>query len=171
MQKINVCSSKRHNHCLTTTRAATAQNTGMSARPTGASRIRPVRTASGLIMVGGISAPACALTGHSSGSLWSWSHYAFTSLVATWYYKRSGRATGMIRLPGDGRPKFGASDPGFVDTLASVLWFTIGVGGVAFEAAARWVREATWRLRPRRGYRNVPIDSDAQILRFAEENE
>jgi hypothetical protein len=97
--------------------------------------------------------------------------FAFTMLIATWYYKRSGRATGTIRLPGDGRPKFGASDAGFVETLASVPWFIIGVGGVAFEAMARWVREATWRLSPRRGYRTVAVDEDAQILRFADEEE
>jgi hypothetical protein len=96
--------------------------------------------------------------------------FAFTMLVALWYYKRSGRATGMIRLPGDGRPKFGASDAGFVETLASVPWFVIGVGSVAFEAVAAWVREATWSLRSQRGYRNVAaVDEDAQILQFADE--
>jgi hypothetical protein len=95
--------------------------------------------------------------------------FAFTTLVALWYYKRSGRATGMIRLPGDGRPKFGASDAGFVETLASVPWFVIGVASVAFEAVAAWVREVTWSLRSQRGYRNVAVDEDAQILQFADE--
>ncbi|KAI0248766.1 Oligoxyloglucan reducing end-specific cellobiohydrolase [Lactifluus subvellereus] len=97
--------------------------------------------------------------------------FAVTTLVAMWYYKRSGRATGMIRLPGDGRPKFGASDAGFVETLASVPWFIIGVGTVAFEAVGRWVHEAMLTLRARRGYRNVAVDEDAQILRFADEEE
>src|ERR1700761_2068388 len=46
--------------------------------------------------------------------------FSFTALVAMWYYKRSGPATGTIRLPGcDVRPRFGISDAGFVETLAS----------------------------------------------------
>ncbi|KAI0262354.1 Oligoxyloglucan reducing end-specific cellobiohydrolase [Gloeopeniophorella convolvens] len=97
--------------------------------------------------------------------------FAFTALVAMWYYKRSGLATGTIRLPGDGRPKFGASDAGVVDTLASVPWFVIGVAGVAYEAVAGWLRSAALGMRTRRGYRNVPVDEDAQILRFADEEE
>jgi len=95
--------------------------------------------------------------------------FAFTVLVATWYYKRSGRATGTIRLPGDGRPRFGASDAGVVETLASVPWFVIGMASVAFEVASEWVRDATFSLRARRGYRDLPVDEDAQILRFADE--
>jgi len=97
--------------------------------------------------------------------------FAFTTLVATWYYKRSGLATGTIRLPGDGRPGFGASDAGFVETLASVPWFVIGIANVAFEVVAEWVRDVTLPLRRRRGYRDVPVDEDAQILRFADEEE
>lgn len=97
--------------------------------------------------------------------------FGFTTLVAMWYYKRSGRATGMIRLPGDARPKFGASDAGFVETLASVPWFVIGVGTVAFEAVSQWVRDTMLPLRMRRGYRDVAVDEDAQILRFADEEE
>ncbi len=99
--------------------------------------------------------------------------FAFTTLVARWYYKHSGRATGTIRLPGggDARPRFGASDAGFVETLASIPWFLIGVAAVAFEAVAEWTRETTDKLRARRGYRNIPVDEDAQILRFADEGE
>jgi hypothetical protein len=97
--------------------------------------------------------------------------FAFTTLVATWYYKRSGHATGTIRLPGDGRPTFGASDAGVVETLASVPWFIIGIGNVAFESVAGWVRDAGSAVQSRRGYRDVPVDEDAQILRFADEDE
>jgi hypothetical protein len=97
--------------------------------------------------------------------------FAFTVLVATWYYKRSGLATGTIRLPGDGRPRFSTSDAGVVATLASVPWYLIGVANVAFEVVAERVRDATFALRPRRGYRDVPVDEDAQILRFADEEE
>ena len=98
--------------------------------------------------------------------------FGFTALVATWYYKRSGRATGTIRLPGsDVRPRFAASDAGFVETLASVPWFVVGVAAIAFEAVAEWVRGVTLPMRARRGYRDVPVDEDAQILRFADEEE
>jgi hypothetical protein len=48
--------------------------------------------------------------------------FAFTMLVATWYYRRSGHATGTNCLPGDGRPKFGASNAGVIETLTSVHW-------------------------------------------------
>ncbi|KAF8489994.1 Oligoxyloglucan reducing end-specific cellobiohydrolase [Russula emetica] len=97
--------------------------------------------------------------------------FAFTWLVASWYYKRSGRATGTIRLPGDRRPRFGASDAGVVETLASVPWFVIGIANVAFEAVAGWVRDAGLVVGSRRGYRDVPVDEDAQILRFTDEDE
>lgn len=97
--------------------------------------------------------------------------FAFTTLVAMWYYKRSGRATGTIRLPGgETRPHF-ASDAGFVETLASVPWFIIGVAAVTFERVSEWAHGATLSLRVQRGYRNVPVDEDAQILRFADEEE
>ncbi|KAF8264511.1 Oligoxyloglucan reducing end-specific cellobiohydrolase [Lactarius quietus] len=98
--------------------------------------------------------------------------FAFTALVAMWYYKRSGLATGTIRLPGsDVRPRFATSDAGVVETLKSVPWFIIGVTAVAVEAVAEWVRETSLPLRTRRGYRDVPVDEDAQILRFADEEE
>jgi hypothetical protein len=98
--------------------------------------------------------------------------FAFTTLVAMWYYKRSGLATGTIRLPGgDVRPRFTGSDAGFVETLASVPWFVIGIAAVAYEAVAERLRGTTLPLRTQRGYRTVPVDEDAQILRFADEEE
>lgn len=97
--------------------------------------------------------------------------FAITWLVASWYYKRSGLATGTIRLPGDRRPRFGASDAGFVETLASIPWFAIGIANIAFEAVAGWVRDAGLAVGSRRGYRDVPVDEDAQILRFTDEDE
>ena len=65
----------------------------------------------------------------------------------------------------------GASDAGVVETLASVPWFVIGIANVAFESIAGWVRDAGFAVRSRRGYRDVPVDEDAQILRFADEEE
>ena len=98
--------------------------------------------------------------------------FAFTTLVAMWYYKRSGLATGTICLPGsDVRPRFTGSDANFVETLVSVPWFIIGVTVVAFGAVAERLRGTTLPLRTQRGYRNVPVDEDAQILRFEDEEE
>jgi hypothetical protein len=52
-------------------------------------------------------------------------------------------------------------------TLASVPWFIVGITGIAYEWVASRV-ETYFRTR-RRGYRDVPIDEDAQILRFEDE--
>lgn len=96
--------------------------------------------------------------------------FGFTALVAYWYYRRSGLATGTIRLPGGGFERGRSSgDGGVVDTLASVPWFLLGVAGVAWEWATSHVEALTARFRPRRGYRHVPVDEDAQILRFEDE--
>ncbi|KAH9479087.1 vacuolar protein sorting/targeting protein PEP1 [Psilocybe cubensis] len=92
--------------------------------------------------------------------------FGFTALVAYYYYRKSGLARGTIRLPGDSRPAYGG-DTGVLATLASVPWFIIGLAGIAWE----WVvsRADTHLFRSRRGYRNVPIDEDAQILRFEDD--
>jgi len=93
--------------------------------------------------------------------------FGFTALVGYYYYRRSGLARGTIRLPGDaGRPAYGG-ETGVMATLASVPWFIIGVAGIAFEWIAS--RFDTHVMSNRRGYRNVPIDEDAQILRFEDE--
>ncbi|TDL26564.1 signal sequence binding protein [Rickenella mellea] len=90
------------------------------------------------------------------------------ALIGYWYYRRSGLARGAIRLPGDSGSRSSQSD--FMDTLASVPYFIIGVAGIA------WERLSSIRLpfsrRPdysRRGYRHVPVDEDAQVLRFEDE--
>ena len=124
------------------------------------------------------------LKGHSA---WFWLFILFipfgiTVLVGYSYYRRAGLVRGYvhlqlqlmfyanpthrtIRLPGDGRgvSSFN-SDSGVLATLASVPWFLVGLSGIAWE----WV---TSRLPQRRrsGYRNIPIDEDAQILRFEDE--
>ena len=74
----------------------------------------------------------------------------------------------MIRLPGDTRPSF-RTDSGTLDTLASIPWFVIGVAGVAWEAVSSTVGSFVLNFRSRRGYRTVPVDGDAQILRFEDE--
>ena len=55
-------------------------------------------------------------------------------------------------------------DTGVIATLASIPWVIIGVVGIAYEWVAS--RVDTHLLDLRRGYRNLLIDEDAQILRF-----
>lgn len=106
---------------------------------------------------------------HHSGWFWFFViiiPFAFTALVASWYYRKSGMTRGTIRLPGDGSRYY--SDGGIVDTLASVPWFLIGIAGIAWE----WVTSRIEGLqlgRTTRGYRDLPVDEDAQILRFEDE--
>ena len=115
--------------------------------------------------------------------------FAFTALIGYWYYRRSGMAKGCvalcssmvrgraderhrrtIRLPGDPRPTmYRMADSGALATLASVPWFIVGVVGIAWEATTSWVQSTAMDLRLRRGYRNVPVDEDAQILHFEDE--
>ena len=54
-------------------------------------------------------------------------------------------------------------------TLASVPWAVLGLAGVAWEWIASKFDSVGAQLRPRRGYRHVPVDEDAQILRFEDE--
>ncbi|KAJ7132166.1 vacuolar protein sorting/targeting protein 10 [Mycena epipterygia] len=90
----------------------------------------------------------------------------FVVLVAYWYYNNSGLARGTIRLPGDGTPAFGRHSSGVIDTIASIPWFLIGLAGIAWE----WTTSRfQTRFPARRGYRNLPVDEDAQILRFEDE--
>ncbi|KAJ7695034.1 vacuolar protein sorting/targeting protein 10 [Mycena rosella] len=90
----------------------------------------------------------------------------FVGLVAYWYYNRSGLARGTIRLPGDGTPAFARHSGGAMDTIASIPWFLIGIAGIAWE----WTTSRFQSSFPnRRGYRNLPVDEDAQILRFEDE--
>lgn len=60
-------------------------------------------------------------------------------------------------------------DSGIVSTLASVPWFVIGIAGIAWEYVASSFDTFAARFRPRTGYRTVPVDEDAQILRFEDE--
>jgi hypothetical protein len=118
--------------------------------------------------------------------------FGFTSLIGYWYYRKSGMARGYgilicldhlhrwltngvrfpstIRLPGDGSYRYG-QDSGILATLASVPWFLLGVLGVAWEHASSLFGSATAGYGARRGYRDVPVDEDAQILHFEDEEE
>lgn len=112
--------------------------------------------------------------------------FAFTALVGYYYYRRSGLARGLvtfmvnssvdhrvdghlcrtIRLPGDRRPLY-RGDSGVMDTIASVPWFVIGLAGIAWEWVLSQMDYAGFRSR--QGYRDLPVDEDAQILRFEDE--
>lgn len=58
-----------------------------------------------------------------------------------------------------------------LDTIASVPWFLLGLASIAYEYVASNVEGLLAGVRPRRGYRDVPVDEDAQILRFEDEEE
>jgi hypothetical protein len=76
----------------------------------------------------------------------------------------------LIRLPGDSASSYirgGGSD--VMSTLASIPWFLIGIIGIAWESVSSTFESLTLNYRTRRGYRNVPVDEDAQILRFEDE--
>ncbi|KAF5379399.1 hypothetical protein D9615_006570 [Tricholomella constricta] len=110
--------------------------------------------------------------GIRSGSVLFWLFvlvipFAFTALVGYYYYRRSGRARGTIRLAGDGTSAF-RDDSGVLATLASVPWFIVGIAGIAWEWVASRVDGVAYRSR--RGYRDLRVDEDAQILRFEDED-
>jgi hypothetical protein len=74
-----------------------------------------------------------------------------------------------IRLPGpDGGLRY-RNDTSVLSTLASVPWFLVGLGGIAWEWVASRFSPVSTRFRNRSGYRHVPVDEDAQILRFEDE--
>jgi hypothetical protein len=73
-----------------------------------------------------------------------------------------------IRLPGDSSPAYGGKS-GFVSTLASVPWFLFGLASIAWEKIAERLERLPFGFRTRRGYRDLPVDPDAQILRFEDE--
>ncbi|KAK1231898.1 vacuolar protein sorting/targeting protein PEP1 [Marasmius sp. AFHP31] len=101
----------------------------------------------------------------------------FAAIVGMWFYKRSGMARGTIRLPGGDASRSGfrgSSSGGIMDTLASVPWFLLGLGQIAFSWAEEKVDDLKNAMgggygRGNRGYRNVPIDEDAQVLRFEDD--
>ncbi|KAG1747763.1 uncharacterized protein EDB91DRAFT_1245255 [Suillus paluster] len=111
--------------------------------------------------------------------------FAITALVAWWWYTKSGLARGRvmftlyvhvlclllmyrtIRLPG-GEYSHGTGS-GALATLASVPWFLLGLAGIAFEYVASSLEAVSMGYRTRRGYRDVPVDEDAQVLRFEDE--
>lgn len=119
--------------------------------------------------------------------------FCFTALVGYWYWRRSGLATGYvlfsfsrvlkgsgtqsvclfrtIRLPGGDAGYRYSNDSGIVATLASVPWFLVGLAGIAWGWVSSNVESLGDNFRSRRGYRNIPVDEDAQILRFEDEEQ
>ncbi|KAM5541455.1 hypothetical protein V8D89_005009 [Ganoderma adspersum] len=94
---------------------------------------------------------------------------SFAGLIGYYFLKKGGYGRGAIRLPGGDSGLRYVSGSGALDTLASVPWFLIGLAGIAYEWVAEKVDSIAVRLQGRRGYRNVPVDEDAQILRFEDE--
>ncbi|OSD04902.1 Oligoxyloglucan reducing end-specific cellobiohydrolase [Trametes coccinea BRFM310] len=94
---------------------------------------------------------------------------SFAALAGYWYYRRNGYGSGAIRLPGGETGYRFSRGSTALDTLASVPWFLIGLGGIAYEWVAERFDSLAVRFRGRSGYRNLPVDEDAQILRFEDE--
>lgn len=96
--------------------------------------------------------------------------FIFCALVGYWYYRRMGLARGTIRLPGE-HSMYAGGGEGLLGTLQSIPWFLIGLGSIAYEKVASLGESVIGsRFRNRRGYRNLPVDEDAQILRFEDED-
>ena len=114
---------------------------------------------------------------------------SFAGLMGYYYHKKGGYGRGCVRLlpcvstyadclsglcrairlpGGDGGLRY-TGNSSVLETLASVPWFLIGLAGIAYEWVAERVDSVAVRLQGRRGYRNVPVDEDAQILRFEDE--
>ncbi|EPS94899.1 hypothetical protein FOMPIDRAFT_101305 [Fomitopsis schrenkii] len=92
---------------------------------------------------------------------------AFAALAGWWYVRK--RSRGAIRLPGgDAGPRY-RGDSGMLETIASVPYYALAVAGAVWEAVVGRFADATTNMRTRGGYRTVPIDEDAQILRFEDE--
>lgn len=64
---------------------------------------------------------------------------------------------------------YSSSGSGILDTLASVPWFLLGLAGIAYEYVASRLDLLAMGYRSRNGYRDLPVDEDAQILRFEDE--
>ncbi|KAH7908483.1 hypothetical protein BJ138DRAFT_352183 [Hygrophoropsis aurantiaca] len=98
--------------------------------------------------------------------------FAVTGVTVYWWYRNGGFARGAIRLPGpdySSMPYRSRSGSGALDTLASVPWFLFGLAGIAWEYVSSTAESASLGFRSRRGYRDVPVDEDAQVLRFEDE--
>ncbi len=97
--------------------------------------------------------------------------HQLSGCALTWTVSSS--LNSAIRLPGGDPGLRGyssySSDSGVLATLASVPWFLVGLGGIAYEWVAERVDSAVVSFQGRRGYRNLPVDEDAQILRFEDE--
>ena len=160
--------------------------TGTNVQHTEGSHILVVKVAYDSIEARHIFAQASRLIAHSSGPWFSccplvsprWLDTGITA-EAEWQegtHLISAFVRGManecfvrtIRLPGDGSRGFDQGS-GALATLASVPWFLIGVIGIAWEHASSLLGSMTGGYGARRGYRDLPVDEDAQILHFEDE--
>ncbi|KAG8888141.1 vacuolar protein sorting/targeting protein PEP1 [Tulasnella sp. 332] len=94
--------------------------------------------------------------------------FAFAAFVGYKFWQKGGFSRGAIRLPEAGNRRPSSYEAGPLDTLASIPYFLIGVAGVAWSHVSD-IRIPYLSDRLQTGYRNVPIDEDAQVLRFEDE--
>ncbi|KAI0083178.1 hypothetical protein BDY19DRAFT_900717, partial [Irpex rosettiformis] len=93
----------------------------------------------------------------------------FAGLMGYWFYHKSSLARGTIHLPEPEGNSGYTSSSGALSTLAPVPWFLISLGGIAWEWVSSKFGSASMRLRTRREYRHIPVNENAQILRFEDE--
>ncbi|PCH36493.1 Oligoxyloglucan reducing end-specific cellobiohydrolase [Wolfiporia cocos MD-104 SS10] len=95
--------------------------------------------------------------------------FTFAGLIGWWYYRKHGPGAGPIRLPGGDSSFHYGSDSNMMATLASVPWFIMGLASAAWTSLVSRFGDAILGMRTRSGYRTLPVDEDAQILRFDDE--
>jgi hypothetical protein len=186
-QMTNVYSFLVPLHFQTTSPAKMEQSIGMNGHRTDSFRTRVVKRVIDLIMARPIAVLDSVRKDFGSGSLFyycpshsrrwwltttsvgvEWQEGVFFLFVVRYSLTVIALCIRTIRLPGEvNRPAYGG-DTGVFATLASVPWFFVGITGIAYQWVAS--RAETYFFRTRRsGYRDVPIDEDAQILRFEDE--
>ncbi|KAF8325469.1 Oligoxyloglucan reducing end-specific cellobiohydrolase [Cantharellus anzutake] len=93
--------------------------------------------------------------------------FAITGVVTYYYYRQGGYRRGAIRLP-DSMRDDDSEESGVLSTIASIPWFVMGLAATAWSAIAN--SPIWYSVFPRqRGYRHVPVDEDARVLRFDDE--
>ncbi|CDZ97982.1 Sortilin and related receptors [Phaffia rhodozyma] len=99
--------------------------------------------------------------------------FLFAGLGGMWWVKKSGGSSGSIRL-GDSRAfGGGGSSNQVIEYLAAIPYVLIGATGAAWAWVESKVRTIPFfnKMQSRRGYRNVPVDDDAEILRGTYDDE
>lgn len=184
----NVSSYQAQHLYQTMIPAETVKNTGTSGRHIAGFHIQLAKMVNVRTAVLDISVPASRHTAPSSGfsSLWCpsysllWWGIGITDAVGSQEgmflnvlastSSADYNCSRTIRLPGDGGGPAYHGDTGIISTLASIPWFLVGLAGITWEYVATHLESSPLDFRSQRGYRDLPVDEDAQVLRFEDED-